>query len=137
MNGIICHFSLLCCAQNFSLTSCTKTMAKRMQEQEGENRIVAKSKPTMNLGLTNPPASSSSTYPGGFNPWISNVTEDTSPHVTSERQNPDTTVDPRCQWEDFQRIMGQTNNDCRFQILVLTNSPSVNNVRLLKDKIQD
>ena len=25
--------------------------------------------------------------------------------------------------EDFQRIMGQTNNECRFQILILTNSP--------------
>ena len=37
---------------------------------------------------------SSSLYPGGFNPWISNVTEDASPHVTSERQNPDTTLDP-------------------------------------------
>ena len=45
----------------------------------------------------NPPASSSSPYPGGFNPWISHVKEDTSPHVTSERQNPDTTLDPRCQ----------------------------------------
>ena len=46
----------------------------------------------------NPPASSSSPYPGqGFNPWICNVTEDTSPHVTSERQTPDTTLDPRCQ----------------------------------------
>ena len=39
--------------------------------------------------FANPPASSSSPYPGGFNPWISNVTEDTSPHVTSERQNSD------------------------------------------------
>ena len=47
--------------------------------------------------FVNPPASSSSPYPGEFNPWISNVTEDTSPHVTSERQNPDTTLDPRCQ----------------------------------------
>ena len=47
--------------------------------------------------FVNPPASSSSLYPGGFNPWISNVTEDTSPHVTSERQNSDTTLDPRCQ----------------------------------------
>ena len=45
----------------------------------------------------NPQASYSSPYPGGFNPWISNVTEDTSPHVTSERQNPDTALDPRCQ----------------------------------------
>ena len=47
--------------------------------------------------FANPPASSSSPYPGGFNPWISNVTEDTSPHVTSERQNQDTMLDPRCQ----------------------------------------
>ena len=47
--------------------------------------------------FANPTASSSSPYPGGFNPWISNVTEDTSPHVTNERQNPDTALDPRCQ----------------------------------------
>ena len=32
----ISHFSSLCCAQNFSLTSYTKKVAKRMQEQEGE-----------------------------------------------------------------------------------------------------
>ena len=42
----ISQFSLTCCSQICSLTSCTKTMAKRMQEQEGENRIVAESKPT-------------------------------------------------------------------------------------------
>ena len=47
--------------------------------------------------FVNPPASSSSPCPGAFNPWISNVTENTSPHVTSERQNPHTTLDPRCQ----------------------------------------
>ena len=40
----IFHFSPLCCAQNISLTSCTRTMANRMQEQKGDNRIVAKSK---------------------------------------------------------------------------------------------
>ena len=45
--------------------------------------------------FANPPASSSSPYPGGFNPWISNVTEDTSLHVTSERQIPDAALDPR------------------------------------------
>ena len=49
----ISHFSSLCCAQKFSLTSCTRTMAKKMQEQEGEERIVAKSKPTtMNLAVS-------------------------------------------------------------------------------------
>ena len=44
-----------------------------------------------------PSASSSSSYPGGFNPWISHVTDDTSPHVTSERQIPDAALDLRCQ----------------------------------------
>ena len=46
--------------------------------------------------FVHPPASSSSLFlPGlGFNPWISNVSERTSPHVTSERQTPDTA---RCQ----------------------------------------
>ena len=49
----ITHFSSLCCAQNFSLTRCTRTMAKRIHEQEGDNRIVAKSKPTtMNLAVS-------------------------------------------------------------------------------------
>ena len=48
----ISHFSSLCCAQNFCLTSCTRTTAKRMQEQEEDNRIVAKSNPTMNLAVS-------------------------------------------------------------------------------------
>ena len=47
--------------------------------------------------FANPRAPSSSPYPGGFNPWIFEVTGDTSPHVTSESQNPDTPLDPRCQ----------------------------------------
>ena len=47
--------------------------------------------------FANPTVSSSSPYPGGFNPWIPNVTEFTSPHETSERQVADTALDPRCQ----------------------------------------
>ena len=53
--------------------------------------------------FVSPPASSSSPYPGGFNPSISNVTEDTSPHVTSETQIPDTALDPRCQSASIKR----------------------------------
>ena len=45
----ISHFSSICCSLNFSSTSCPETMAKRMQEEKGEERIVAKSKPTLNL----------------------------------------------------------------------------------------
>ena len=60
----ISHFSCLCCAQNFSLTSCSKTMAKRMQEQKEEDRIATKSKLTaMNLTLTVPTSSSSVNHP--------------------------------------------------------------------------
>ena len=54
--------------------------------------------------FANPRVSSSSPYPGGLNPWISNVTEDT-PVVTSterpvtcgERQIPGTVLTPRFQ----------------------------------------
>ena len=52
--------------------------------------------------FVNPTASSSSPYPGGFNPWISNVSEDTPvltstlrPVTCGERQIPDTVLNPR------------------------------------------
>ena len=84
--------------------------------------------------FANPTASSSAPYPGGFNPWIPDVTEHISLHVTSERQIPDTALDPRCQSGlsarnsvvssegDSSKNYGQTNNDCRFRIFILTNS---------------
>ena len=45
----ISHFSSICCSQSLSSTSFPETMAKRMQEEKEEERIVAKSKPTLNL----------------------------------------------------------------------------------------
>ena len=45
--------------------------------------------------FANPAASSSAPYPQESNPWISNVSERTSPHVMSERQTP--VQDQRCQ----------------------------------------
>ena len=51
--------------------------------------------------FVNPVASSSSHYPGGFNLWISNVTTRISPHVMSERQTPDTTLDEGRFSEDY------------------------------------
>ena len=45
--------------------------------------------------FANPTASSSAPYPQESNPWISNVSEHTSPHVMSESQTP--AQDQRCQ----------------------------------------
>ena len=83
--------------------------------------------------FANPTASSSALYPQESNLWVSNVSQHTSPHVMSEGQT--LVQDQRCQSGlsarnssslvrvYFQIIMVQTNNDCRFQILILTNSP--------------
>ena len=38
----ISQFSFICCSQNFSSIGCPETMAKRMQEEKGEERIVVK-----------------------------------------------------------------------------------------------
>ena len=45
--------------------------------------------------FANPTASSSARYPQELNPWISNVSEHTSPHVMTESQTP--AQDQRCQ----------------------------------------
>ena len=47
--------------------------------------------------FVNPPASSSAPYSQELNSWSSEMSEHTSPHVMTERQTPDTTLDPRCQ----------------------------------------
>ena len=45
----VSHFSSTCCTKNFSLISCSKTMAKRIQDQKEEG-VVSKSRPAaMNL----------------------------------------------------------------------------------------
>ena len=57
----ISHFSSTCCSLNFSLTSCPEKIAKRMWEQKGEERSVAKSK--MNLSSHVPASSSTAKIP--------------------------------------------------------------------------
>ena len=47
--------------------------------------------------FANPVTSSSTPYPQELNPWISDVSEHAFPHVTSESQTRNTTLDPRCQ----------------------------------------
>ena len=85
--------------------------------------------------FANPMASSSAPYPQESNPWISNVSEHTSPHVMTESQTP--AQDQRCQSGPSARNSvvpceggfskkkkRQTNNDCRFQILIFDKFPT-------------
>ena len=97
----------------------------------------------------NPPASSSSPHPGGFSPWIPNVTEHISPHVTSERQTSDTALGPRCQSGPSARNSFDPNEERFFKELwgrpttaadfrsSFRQIPYPSNICLLEDKIQD
>ena len=83
--------------------------------------------------FANPTASSSAPYPQESNPWISKVSAHTPPHVrvkakhqfriTDASQDRQPEIHSFLVREDVHRIMEQTNNDCIFQILILTNSP--------------
>ena len=85
----------------------------------------------------------------GFHPWISNVSQHTSPHVMSERQNPESAVGPRCQSRPSARNSFDPNDGkmnkglwCRPRTTAdsgssLPQHPHTINVCLLEDKIQD
>ena len=69
----------------FSPTFCSAAVAKRSQQDSGEERVTAKSKPLMNLVARTPSVVSSSTsvspgkrYYGKQDPWSSLVAEDRS-----------------------------------------------------------
>ena len=99
--------------------------------------------------FANPPASSSTPCPGWINPWISNVSEHTSPHVTSERQAPDTALDPRCHSGPlstnsidpsegrFSQNYGADQQRLQISDLHFDNFTKTSNICLLQDKIQD
>ena len=86
--------------------------------------------------FAHPQASSSAPCPQGFNSIWKKTIEETNSHVysgekwkirtSSRSEMPIWTVSQRfshLQWrETLQRIMGQTNNDCRFRIFILTSS---------------
>ena len=64
MSGII--FLTLFNVSHFSSTACTAAMAKRAQQESGEERVTAKSRPMMNLTARTPSvvSSSASSNPG-------------------------------------------------------------------------
>ena len=67
-NHLLCLFNI----SHFSSTVCSDTMAKRSQQDSGEERVTAKSRPMMNLMARTPSLISSST---SSNP-VKNITED-------------------------------------------------------------
>ena len=78
-NHLLCLFNI----SHFSSTVCSDTMAKRSQQNSGEERVTAKSRPMMNLVARTPSLVSSSTsvspgkrYYGSQDPWSSISKED-------------------------------------------------------------
>ena len=96
--------------------------------------------------FVNLPASSS-LFPGGFNPWISNVTEDiyrmwpvnvetkTQLWIQDASQDRQPEIHSILVREDIQRIMVPTNEDCSFGSS-FWQIPHASHVCLLEDKIQ-
>ena len=80
-NHLLCLFNI----SHFSSTVCSAAMAKRFQQDSGEERVTAKSKPMMNLIARTPSVVSASTslspgkrYYGKQDPWKSVVADDRS-----------------------------------------------------------
>ena len=80
-NHLLCLFNI----SHFSSTVCSDTMAKRPQQDSGEERVTAKSRPMMNLIARTPSFVSSSTsvspgkkHYGSQDPWRSIEGEDRS-----------------------------------------------------------
>ena len=67
------HLLTLFNISHFSSTACIAAMAKRAQQDSGEGRVTAKSRPMMNLTARTPSimSSSASTNPGGGFVWTS------------------------------------------------------------------
>ena len=80
-NHLLCLFNI----SHFSSTVCSDTLAKRSQQDSGEERVTAKSRPMMNLVARTPSLVSSSTSVspvkrdyGSQDPWSSIAQEDRS-----------------------------------------------------------
>ena len=80
-NHLLCFFNI----SHFSSTVCSDIMAKRSQQDSGEERVTAKSRPMMNLIATTPSFVSSSTSVspvkrcyGSQDPWSSIAKKDRS-----------------------------------------------------------
>ena len=90
--------------------------------------------------FTNPAASSSAPYPQELNPWSSGRVQTIRSSTAEKNGNKTPVQDQRCQSGpsakssvipsegDSSKNYGQTNNDCRSQIFISTNSPRQQNL---------
>ena len=67
-NHLLCLFNI----SHFSFTVCSAAMAKRIQQESGEERVTAKSRPMMNLTARMPSVVSSSTSSNPVKRWCGN-----------------------------------------------------------------
>ena len=84
--------------------------------------------------FADPPASSSAPYPQELNQWNSSIEEPLHSSTVEKSERPEQNQDLRCQsgpsaknsvifsGGDSSKNYGQTNNDCRFRIFILTSS---------------
>ena len=86
--------------------------------------------------FASPVASSTAPYPQELNPWSSHMSEPIHSSTAEKNENQTPVQDQRCQsgpsaknsvipseGDSLKNFLGQTNNDCRFQIFILINSP--------------
>ena len=100
-NHLLCLFNI----SHFSSTVCSAAMAKRFQQDSGEERVTAKSRPMMNLTARMPSVVSSSTSSnpgkrcyGNQDPWTSVVADDRSGQPDRLSSTDYSKLDYDCAW---------------------------------------
>ena len=129
------------------LEGCCDSLSYRRAAEKGRQSFGTQHGLSGNV-FANPDASSSAPYPQELHQW--NSSEEPLHSSTVEKsERPEQNQDLRCQSgpsatkiqsssveETLQRIMVQTNNDCRFRIFILK-VPYASHVCLLEDEVQD
>ena len=88
---------------HFSSTACTAAMAKRAQQESGEERVTAKSRPMMNLTARTPSAVSSSASSNPGSTWHGNQDPGKSIAVDDRSEKPENSSLPGYSKEDYGR----------------------------------
>ena len=111
------HLLILFNISRFSFTACTAAMVKRAQQESGEGRVRAKSRPMMNLTARMPSVVSSSTSNTGMtsngcqDPGKSVASDDRSGKLVQPSQPNNTEVDYGLSWSSQEWKSGAAEHD--------------------------